>query len=102
MPSLDHMDNVTRPGFSDMPVPTALITGCSSGLGRGFVNVLKKKKYRVFASARNLKAIADLTAANIDIVRLDVRDPKSIATAVDVVMGQVGRIGLCVCNAGAL
>lgn len=76
----------------------ALITGCSSGVGRALCIALKKTGYVVIASARELDKIKDL---EVDYrVRIDVTDQKSINMAVSEVITQFGRIDILVNNAG--
>ena len=87
------------------PMPTlekqvVLVTGCSTGIGRALALELHARGHRVFASARRLEAVADLVAAGIGTVRLDVDDPGSIAAAVAEAERRAGGIDVLVNNAG--
>ena len=62
----------------------ALVTGCSSGLGKALVRTLHTAsadsgcRFRVFATSRKLQAIDDLKVGGIDTIQLDVTDLESI------------------------
>ena len=63
---------------------TVLITGATSGIGRHTAIDLAKRGYRVFASGRNLAALAELEASahsNLTTIHLDVTDSGSIERA---------------------
>ena len=91
-----------------MPDQIALITGSSSGFGLLTSIELAKGGYRVVATMRDLSrrtkldqaaAAADV-ADKIDIRALDVTDSPAIATVVDTVARDYGRIDVLVNNAG--
>lgn len=67
-----------------------LITGCSSGIGRCVAEGLKIRGYRVFASARREADVEALDAAGFEALRLDLDDSRSIAAAVEDVLGRTG------------
>jgi NAD(P)-dependent dehydrogenase (short-subunit alcohol dehydrogenase family) len=71
-----------------------LITGCSSGFGRGAAVELAKRGHEVIATARRLESIEDLDVAQQ--VALDVDSDGSVADAV----GAAGRVDALVNNAG--
>jgi NAD(P)-dependent dehydrogenase (short-subunit alcohol dehydrogenase family) len=77
-----------------------LVTGCSTGIGRALARELHACGHRVFASARRPESLADLAAAGVGAVRLDVNDRGSIAAAVADVERSAGRIDVLVNNAG--
>jgi NAD(P)-dependent dehydrogenase (short-subunit alcohol dehydrogenase family) len=77
-----------------------LVTGCSTGIGRALALELHAGGHRVFASARRPDSIADLAAAGIDTVALDVNEPGSIAAAVAETLRRAGRIDVLANNAG--
>jgi NAD(P)-dependent dehydrogenase (short-subunit alcohol dehydrogenase family) len=77
-----------------------LITGCSTGIGRSTAEVLAKKGWTVYASARKLDAIRDLAASGCKLLALDVCDEGSIRAAVDTVERAEGAVGVLVNNAG--
>lgn len=68
-----------------------LITGCSSGIGYCAAHTLKKRGYRVIASARNINDVNRLKEEGIDCIRLDLDDPTSIEEAVEAVAERTGR-----------
>ena len=86
----------------------ALISGCSSGLGKELAKALhsgswdtrRAQRFRVFATARNLQDLADLKLEGIDTLQLDVTDQGSVRKVVEQVLREAGRIDLLVCNAG--
>ncbi|RRV08384.1 SDR family oxidoreductase [Pseudomonas sp. v388] len=55
-------------------MPIALITGCSSGIGRALADAFKATGYEVWATARRPEDVAALSAAGFIAVRLDVND----------------------------
>jgi len=80
--------------------PVALITGCSTGIGRATAHLLAKKGWHVFASARQLGTVTNLSSGRITPLCLDVTDEASMATSVQEVLAKVGRINALVNNAG--
>jgi NAD(P)-dependent dehydrogenase (short-subunit alcohol dehydrogenase family) len=91
-----------------MPDKIALLTGASSGFGLLTSIELAKAGFRVVATVRDLSrsgrldetAAAANVAGRIDVRALDVTDFESIATAVDTVVRDYGRIDVLVNNAG--
>lgn len=79
---------------------TALITGCSSGIGAATAGRLAAHGWDVWASARRPEVLADLAAAGCRTVALDVTDESSMAAAVEAVRAGAGRIDALVNNAG--
>ncbi|POR69340.1 SDR family oxidoreductase [Pseudomonas syringae] len=55
-------------------MPIALITGCSSGIGRALADAFKATGYEVWATARKTDDVAALSAAGFIAVQLDVND----------------------------
>ena len=83
------------------PAPkVALLTGCSSGIGRALAVELRARGWRVFATARRVESMADLVPLGIDTLALDVTNDASIGAAVDATVAAAGRIDLVVNNAG--
>ncbi|MBA4376730.1 MAG: short-chain dehydrogenase/reductase [Anaerolinea sp.] len=80
--------------------PVVLVTGCSTGIGRVTAQLLAKKGWRVFASARRIETVNDLASDYITPMRLDVTDEASMAEAVQEVLAKAGRIDALVNNAG--
>lgn len=62
---------------------TILITGCSSGIGRAVALGLKSNNYQVLATARREEDVRELERLGFQAHILDLRQPSSIAAAVD-------------------
>ena len=80
---------------------SALITGCSSGIGLACAEFLAGRGWRVVASARQQEDVERLKAAGLNAVRLNVADPESIGVALNetyTITG--GRLDALVNNAG--
>lgn len=60
-------------------MPTALILGATRGIGREFVRQLLGAGWKVFATARDDAAIADLRSTGAEPIKLDVTKPESLA-----------------------
>lgn len=71
-----------------------LITGCSTGFGRGAAQELTRRGHEVIATARRLESLADLDVAQR--VSLDVDSDESVRAAVT----EAGRVDALVNNAG--
>jgi NAD(P)-dependent dehydrogenase (short-subunit alcohol dehydrogenase family) len=82
------------------PSQVALITGCSSGIGRATAELLAGHGWRVYASARNIDSIHALEARGCSLLALDVTDHDSMTTAVAAVEQAEGAVGVLVNNAG--
>jgi short-subunit dehydrogenase len=59
-------------------MPIALITGCSSGIGRALADAFKATGYEVWATARRTEDVAALSAAGFIAVQLDVNDSEAL------------------------
>ena len=90
-------------------MPTVLITGTSTGIGRAASELLAGRGWRVFATMRNLEKRRDLEQAldkagtrdRVEIVQLDLNDAASIkAAAASVLSRTEGRLDAVVHNAG--
>jgi NAD(P)-dependent dehydrogenase (short-subunit alcohol dehydrogenase family) len=87
--------------LSGVPRSSAvLITGCSTGIGRASVERLAAKGHTVYATARNVDALADLVGPNVKVLSLDVTDEASMRAAVEEVVAAEGAVGALVNNAG--
>ncbi len=75
-------------------MPRALVTGCSTGIGRATALELTARGYEVVASARRPETIADLKVSST--CALDVDDDGSVAAA----RRLVGPVDVLVNNAG--
>ena len=78
----------------------ALVTGCSSGIGRGVALTLHAAGYSVYATARRPEVISDLADAGMSTLALDVTDEASMAAAVARVVADHGAVGVLDNNAG--
>jgi len=81
-----------------MESEVALITGCSSGVGRKLCMLLVEKGYRVVATARDISKIHEIPADMK--LEIDVSDEQSIKNAIEKVIRHYGRIDILVNNAG--
>jgi NAD(P)-dependent dehydrogenase (short-subunit alcohol dehydrogenase family) len=81
---------------------TALITGCSSGIGHETARHLSAGGWTVYATARRPESIEDLAEAGCKTLALDVTDEDSMAAAVQSIEEAEGPDGLgaLVNNAG--
>ncbi|MCB2358712.1 SDR family oxidoreductase [Clostridium estertheticum] len=76
-----------------------LITGCSTGIGRGLCKILFDKGYTVVATARNVEDLKDLPASLK--LLLDVTQKESINAAINEVISRFHKIDILVNNAGS-
>ncbi len=87
-----------------------LITGSSNGIGREIAFAFAAEKAKVVVtycrgrrSGQNTeKRCRQLGASETLLIPLDLRDNKSMATAVDSVVGKFGRIDILINNAGVV
>ena len=82
---------------------TWLITGASSGFGRGLAERLLARGDRVVATVRRPEVLDDLKTAYIDRLHveiLDVTDTEAVRRVVDAAFAALGRIDVVVSNAG--
>ena len=77
-----------------------LITGASSGIGKATAAILAKKGWRVYASARRLESMQDLTGIGAMPLKLDLTDKHQCLTAVEEILRNEGHIDALVNNAG--
>lgn len=83
-----------------MTQPVALITGCSSGIGRALADAFQAAGYRVFASARKGEDLERLNAAGFTAIKLDVNDAEDVARVSERLSREVGRLDVLINNAG--
>jgi len=79
-------------------MPTALITGTSTGIGLETALHFARQGYRVFAGARKPEVVE--SHPNIVPVKLDVDQDESVRECVDRVLAEAGEIDVLVNNAG--
>ncbi len=80
--------------------PIALVTGCSTGIGRALIHALASKGYRVYAGVRKLDSLNGLNNENIIPIQLDVNKTEHINSAVSLIKHNEGKLNLLVNNAG--
>ena len=78
----------------------ALVTGCSSGIGRATAERLAVSGWTVYATARRPETLSELEARGCRTLALDVTDEGSMRDAVAAVEGEHGAVGALVNNAG--
>ncbi len=89
--------------MSTAPWKTALLTGASSGLGRGLATWLAKRDVKVYAAARRLDQLEALRAEagpNIVPLKLDVSDSDATFATVRRLDAECGGLDLVIANAG--
>jgi NAD(P)-dependent dehydrogenase (short-subunit alcohol dehydrogenase family) len=82
------------------PSRAVLVTGCSTGIGRATAERLAAAGWPVWASARRVESVADLSAKGCKTIALDVCDEGSMQRAVAEVEKSHGAVGVLVNNAG--
>jgi short-subunit dehydrogenase len=84
---------MSKTSQSSKIVRSVLITGCSSGIGYSVAHGLKKRGYRVFATARKSEDVVRLQQEGLESVILDLDDSQSIAEAIQTVLERTdGRL----------
>ncbi|KAJ7347093.1 NAD-binding protein [Mycena albidolilacea] len=84
-----------------MSKPVAFITGCSNGgIGAALVTRFVAKGYVVYATARSVEAMSDLTHENVRKLAVDVTDDESVAVGIKQVYSETEGIDVLVSNAG--
>jgi NAD(P)-dependent dehydrogenase (short-subunit alcohol dehydrogenase family) len=80
--------------------PGALITGCSSGIGRALADAFKAAGYEVWATARKTEDVAALAAAGFTDIALDVNDSLALEQLAERLNQQHGGLDVLINNAG--
>jgi NAD(P)-dependent dehydrogenase (short-subunit alcohol dehydrogenase family) len=83
-----------------MTEKTALVTGCSSGIGRATAEAFREEEWTVYATARNGDDLSALDDAGCETAALDVTDDEAVTAVVDRVVDDSDRIDCLVNNAG--
>ena|SRR5690348_1777731 len=87
-------------------MPSALVTGTSTGIGLATATALGRAGYDVYATMRNparapeLSQIAAKGKLPITILTMDVDNDASVSQAIAQILGEAGRIDVLVNNAG--
>ena len=79
---------------------TALVTGCSTGIGRATARRFREAGWEVYATAQDADEIGDLREAGRRTVELGVTDDAAVRAAVDRAYDERGRLDCLVNNAG--
>ena len=77
-----------------------LVTGASSGFGKGTALELLKKGYVVYGAARRVKKMEDIKRAGGHVLHMDVTDEKSVNDGVSKIINEEGKIDIVYANAG--
>ncbi|WP_125573195.1 oxidoreductase [Levilactobacillus huananensis] len=78
----------------------ALVTGASSGIGKAIARSFHRNGVTVYAGARRVSRMNDLDDLGITTLSLDVTNAKSVASVVNRIVSETGRIDILVNNAG--
>ncbi|MBP5946576.1 MULTISPECIES: SDR family oxidoreductase [unclassified Pseudomonas] len=81
-------------------MPVALITGCSSGIGRALADAFKNAGFEVWATARKAEDVAALASAGFITVQLDVNDGVALEQLGVRINQQHGGLDVLINNAG--
>ncbi|MGC5702522.1 SDR family oxidoreductase [Pseudomonas sp. NFXW11] len=81
-------------------MPVALITGCSSGIGRALADTFKNAGFTVLATARKAEDVAALQGAGFKAVQLDVNDGPALGALSEEINQQYGGLDVLINNAG--
>jgi len=81
-------------------MPVALITGCSSGIGRALADAFKAAGYLVWATARGAEDVATLASAGFTAVQLDVNDNAALEQLGERINREHGGLDVLINNAG--
>jgi len=81
-------------------MPTVLITGCSSGIGRALADAFRDAGHEVWATARKPEAVAQLAAAGFTARQLDVNDSAELTRLTDELQASHGGLDILINNAG--
>lgn len=81
-------------------MPVALITGCSSGIGRALADTFRDAGYTVWATARKAGDVEKLAAAGFRACPLDVNDARALQQLAEAIDTEHGGLDLLINNAG--
>ncbi len=91
---------MSKAAAATAPPKTALVTGCSSGIGRATAARLVADGWNVYATARNPATLEGLAKQGCHTMALDVTDEQSMQAAVHEVELRQGAVDVLVNNAG--
>lgn len=97
-----HSRHISQHSSAMTSQKTALVTGTSKGgLGDHLAQELHRRGFRVFATARTPSKVQHLKDMGLDIVLVDVTDPKSIKKAAAEVNALAeGKLDILINNSG--
>ncbi|MDR0211681.1 MAG: SDR family oxidoreductase [Pseudomonas putida] len=81
-------------------MPTVLITGCSSGIGRALADAFRDAGHEVWATARKPEDVERLVAAGFTARQLDVTHPADLTRLADELQDRHGGLDILINNAG--
>ncbi|MFB4393448.1 MULTISPECIES: SDR family oxidoreductase [unclassified Pseudomonas] len=81
-------------------MPTILITGCSSGIGRALADTFRDAGFDVWATARKASDVEQLSAAGFTARQLDVNDPQALARLAEELTERDAGLDMLINNAG--
>ncbi|MHC6224106.1 SDR family oxidoreductase [Pseudomonas sp. X10] len=81
-------------------MPTVLITGCSSGIGRALADAFRDAGHDVWATARKAEDVEQLTAAGFNARPLDVNDAQALQHLAEELEERHGGLDILINNAG--
>ncbi|MDR2306473.1 MAG: SDR family oxidoreductase [Paucimonas sp.] len=81
-------------------MPTVLITGCSSGIGRALADAFRDTGHDVWATARKPEDVERLSAAGFCARQLDVNDSDALARLAEELQAHHGGLDILINNAG--
>ncbi|HDS1681844.1 TPA: SDR family oxidoreductase [Pseudomonas putida] len=81
-------------------MPTVLITGCSSGIGRALADAFRDAGHEVWATARKPDDVEQLSAAGFIARQLDVNDGEALKRLANELEAHHGRLDILINNAG--
>ncbi|OZG69059.1 oxidoreductase [Bifidobacterium eulemuris] len=83
-----------------MSQKVVLVTGASSGFGKGAAKALLDRNYVVYASSRRLDRLKDLEQEGAIPLPMDITNPAEVNAGIRTIMRQSGRIDALVNSAG--
>lgn len=78
----------------------ALITGCSTGIGKALAEACLQQGYQVWATARRPETLEPLVAKGAIPMQLDVNDSAQLQACAERIRNEAGRLDLLINNAG--
>jgi len=90
---------MTTPSRAILITGSGSSTGLSSGTGKATALRLHQAGFPVYATGRDINAMADLAAAGVTTLHLDVTDEKSMQAVVDQITDEHGAVGCLINNA---